>query len=59
MFFQFVIILLQFGIIGLIALKITNIEILVAIISLIYILGMYLIRKYVIKNQVKLFSKIV
>ncbi len=59
MFFQFVIILLQFGIIGLIALKITNIEILVAIISLIYILGMYLIRKYVTKNQVKLFSKIV
>ncbi len=59
MFFQIVIILLQFAIIGLIAFKITNIEILVAIISLLYILGMYLIRKYIIKNQIKLFSKII
>ena len=59
MFFQIVIILVQMGVIALIAFNISNIEALVIIISLIYILGMYLIRKYIIKNQVKLFSKIV
>ncbi len=59
MFFQIVIILIQLGIIALVAFNISNIEVLVGIISLIYIIGLYLIRKYIIKHQVKIFSKIV
>lgn len=59
MFFQVIIMLLQLGAIAIIAFNISSIEFLVFIISLIYIIGMYLVRKYIIKNQIKLFSKIV
>ena len=59
MFFQIVIILIETGIIFLIGINISSLDILMVIISISYIISIYLIKRYINKNQNKIFNKIV
>ncbi len=59
MFFQMGIILLEIGIVIFLGLKVTNLEIFILSINFIYIIGIYLIVKYISRNKIKLFEKVI
>lgn len=58
MFFQIAIIVLEFGIIMFLGFKFSNLDMYVISVSLLYIIGICAVKKYISKNKNKLFSKV-